>query len=339
MGVPDLLAQGGLPERASPIASDLGPLTAQSAAELGLTTGCRVAVGLIDAHAGALGVLGAAAAEGADALDRQIAMIAGTSTCHMALSTVARPVPGVWGPYFGAVLPGLWLDEAGQSASGALLDHIVTLHGASRELAGNPHAALVARIDELRAQEGPAFAGGLHVLPDFHGNRSPLADPHATGVISGLTLDSSLDALARVYYRTAVAIALGTRHILEALDARGWRIDTLHVAGGHTKNPLLMELYADTTGCRVIAPAEDAVLLGSAMTGAVAAGLQPSLAAAAAAMAADGLGPDPEPAAQGRLRPRPRCLPADARAPARHRPARRRHALTMTTLRRWRRPA
>jgi ribulose kinase len=189
----------------------------------------------------------------------------------------------VWGPYLGAVLPGLWLEEAGQSASGALLDHIVALHAASASLSGNPHAALVARIAELRA-EGQAFAQGLHVLPDFHGNRSPLADPHATGVISGLTLDSSPDALARVYYRTAVAIALGTRHILDALNAKGWRIDTLHVAGGHTKNPLLMELYADTTGCRVIEPAEDAVLLGAAMTGAVAAGLRPSLADAAGAM-------------------------------------------------------
>ena len=116
------------------------------------------------------------------------------------------------------------------------------------------------------------------MLPDFHGNRSPLADPHATGVISGLTLDRSVDALARLYYRTAVAIALGTRHILDALDAKGWRIDTLHVAGGHTKNPLLMELYADTTGCRVVEPTEDAVLLGSAMTATVAAGLHPSLA-------------------------------------------------------------
>ena len=255
-----------------------------------------MAAGLIDAHAGALGVLGAAAADGPAALDRQIAMIAGTSTCHMALSTEARPVPGVWGPYLGAVLPGLWLEEAGQSASGALLDHIVALHAASTSLSGNPHAALVARIAELRAVEGQAFAHGLHVLPDFHGNRSPLADPHATGVISGLTLDSSPDALARVYYRTAVAIALGTRHILDALNAKGWRIDTLHVAGGHTKNPLLMELYADTTGCTVIEPAEDAVLLGAAMTAAVAAGLQPSLADAAGAMSRSAGVREPDPA-------------------------------------------
>lgn len=295
MGIADMRSRGGLPERASPIGEDLGSLTAQAAAELGLTTNCRVAVGLIDAHAGALGMLGAAAAEGADALDRQIAMIAGTSTCHMALSTEARPVPGVWGPYCGAVLPGLWLDEGGQSASGALLDHIVALHAASRDLDGNPHAAIVARIEELRTQEGEAFAQRLHVLPDFHGNRSPLADPHALGVISGLTLDHGFDALCRVYYRTAVAVALGTRHILDALNAKGWRIDTLHLAGGHTRNPLLLELYADATGCRVIVPAEDAVLLGAAITAASAAGLHASLAAAALAMSRSSAVREPDP--------------------------------------------
>jgi FGGY-family pentulose kinase len=293
-GIPDLLERGGLPERATAIGSDLGPLTREAAQELGLSTGCRVAMGLIDAHAGALGMLGAAAAEGPAALDRQIAVIAGTSTCLMALSAEAQPVPGVWGPYLGAILPGLWLEEAGQSASGALLDHIVALHAASTTLGGNPHAALVARIAELRAADGDAFARGLHVLPDFHGNRSPLADPHATGVISGLTLDGSPDALARVYYRTAVAIALGVRHILDALNAKGWCIDTLHLAGGHTKNPLLVELYADTTGCRVVEPAEDAVLLGAAMTGAVAAGLQPSLAQAAAAMSRGAASREPD---------------------------------------------
>ena len=116
------------------------------------------------------------------------------------------------------------------------------------------------------------------MLPDFHGNRSPLADPHAVGVISGLTLDASFDSLCRLYYRTAVAIALGTRHILDALNAKGLAIDTLHLTGGHAKNPLLVELYADTTGCTVVEPAEeDAVLLGTAMAAATAAGLYSGL--------------------------------------------------------------
>ena len=165
--------------------------------------------------------------------------------------------------------PDLWLNEGGQSATGALLDHILAWHAQGKSLGDGVHQTVLARITELRAEEGDGFADRLHVLPDFHGNRSPLADPHAVGVISGLTLDSSFDSLARLYYRTAVGIALGTRHILDALNDQGYAIDYLHVAGGHTKNPLLMELYADTTGCKVIAPAEDdVVLLGTAIAAA-----------------------------------------------------------------------
>ena len=89
-------------------------------------------------------------------------------------------MPGVWGPYLGAVLPGWWLNEGGQSATGALLDHILRLHAPAASLgrrAATRASSPASR--ELRAAEGAAFAAGLHVLPDFHGNRSPLADPHA----------------------------------------------------------------------------------------------------------------------------------------------------------------
>jgi FGGY-family pentulose kinase len=298
MGVPDLLERGGLPETASPVGADLGPLLPEAAAALGLTTDCRVGTGLIDAHAGALGVLGGFAGGGAADLDRRLALIAGTSSCHMALSREPCAVPGVWGPYLGAVLPGWWLNEGGQSATGALLDHVLASHAAGGTPDAALHARVVGRIAELRAVEGPAFARGLNVLPDFHGNRSPLADPHATGVISGLTLDRSFDALCRLYYRTAVAIVLGTRHILDELNAKGFSIDTLHLTGGHVKNPLLVELYADATGCRLILPeAADAVLLGTGMVAAAAAGLYPDLPAAGAAMAPGGRERTPDAAA------------------------------------------
>ena len=298
MGVADLLERGGLPATAAPIATDLGPLLPEAAEALGLTTACRVGTGLIDAHAGALGVLGGLAQTEPEGLDRHLGLIAGTSTCHMVLSAEPRAVPGVWGPYLGAVLPGFWLNEGGQSATGALLDHVLALHAAGGTPDAALHARVVARVDELRDAEGADFAAGLHVLPDFHGNRSPLADPHARGVISGLTLDRSFDGLCRLYYRTAVAIVLGTRHILDALNAKGHRIDTLHLTGGHVKNPLLVGLYADATGRRLVLPAtEDAVLLGTAMVAAAAAGLHPDLPAACAAMAPAGNERLPDPAA------------------------------------------
>lgn len=281
LGVEDLLERGGLPESVAPVGATVGHLTESSARELGLTTDCAVASGLIDAFAGMIGVVGAHAG---DEADRHLALIAGTSSCVMAFSNEAKFVPSIWGPYFGAALPDCWLAEGGQSATGALLDHILRWHAKGGEPTAARHGEIVARVRTLRAAD-PDFGNDLHVLPDFHGNRSPLAEPHARGVISGLSLDSSFDSLCKLYWRTCVGIALGVRHILDHMNEHGYRIDKLHVTGGHTKNPLLMELYADATGVTVVeSETEDAVLLGSAMLAASAAGWHPDLAMACRAM-------------------------------------------------------
>ncbi|QRM56478.1 FGGY-family carbohydrate kinase [Sinorhizobium sp. BG8] len=296
IGLEDIRERGALPEDTLPVGSSVGLLSMQAAQELGLDVECAVGTGLIDAYAGALGVLGAFAGKPA-VLERQLALIGGTSSCIVAFSQEKKFGFGMWGPYFEAVLPGWWLVEGGQSATGALLDHIVRSHSAGGDPAPAMHARIIARCRELLAEEGQAFGERLHVLPDFHGNRSPLADPHALGVISGLTLDSSFDGLCRLYWRTCVAIALGIRHILDKLSECGYPLDTLHVTGGHVRNSLLMELYRDVTGCRVVVPdTNDAVLLGTAMVAAVAGGLYPDLAAAGEAMYPGGSEFAPNPA-------------------------------------------
>ncbi|WP_196259792.1 FGGY-family carbohydrate kinase [Pelagibacterium limicola] len=284
VGLEDMVEKAGLPAYATPIGARVGPLTPDAAAALGLTTGCVVGMGMVDAHAGALGVLGAAAQDASN-IHRHLGLIAGTSSAVTALSAEPRPAAGLWGPYYGAVLPGVWLNEGGQSASGAALDHIIRINAQGMIPGPETHARIIGRVMELRKQDGPDIAPRLHVLPDFHGNRSPFADPLALGVISGLSLDASFDGLCRLYWRTAVSIALGVRQILETLNRRGYAIDTLHVAGGHTRNPLLMELYADATGCvaRELTGA-DAMLLGTAMVAATAAGLYAELPQACAAM-------------------------------------------------------
>lgn len=285
VGLDDLFERAGLPEHASPIGQSLGPLSAAAAAKLGLTTRCMVGVGLIDAHAGALGALADFARDIPD-LHRHLALVAGTSSCVMALSELPMPTQGVWGPYFNAVLPGSWLNEAGQSATGALLDHVLRTHAAGGEPTPELHRQVIRRVAALRASEGADLAPQLHVLPDFHGNRSPLADPRALGVISGLSLDSDFDSLCRLYWRTAVAIAVQVRHILEALKARGYAVETLHIAGGHSHNPLLMELYADALPVAVVeSSAPDPTLLGVAMVAASAAGLHADLQSACMGMA------------------------------------------------------
>ena len=285
-----------------------GGLLAKAAAELGLPPGIAVGASAIDAHAGGLGTIGAAldgAAPDAEALRRRLALIGGTSSCHMAVSAEPRFVPGVWGPYYSAMQPGLWLNEGGQSATGALIDHVITTHAAhpalaeeARQAGETVYARLNARLAALAAPLAfPALlTEGLHLLPDFHGNRSPLADAGMRGMVSGLALSATADDLARLYLATIQAIAYGTRHIVEALDAEGYAIDTLLASGGGTKNPVFLREHADAGGCRIVLPEEpEAVLLGAAMLGAVAAGLHPGLPAAMAAMSRAGsiLQPDP----------------------------------------------
>jgi FGGY-family pentulose kinase len=297
IGLEDLIAKAALPEKASAVGADLGPLTAEAAEQLGLTIACRVGAGVVDAYAGALAELGPLTADPAR-MNRHCALIAGTSSCVMAMSTQDLGMKGIWGPHLGTILDGFWQLEGGQSASGALLDHIVRWHAAGGEPTPERHKAICTRVMQLRQAEGLSLANRLHVLPDFHGNRSPLADPNALGVISGLTLDSDFDSLCRLYWRTCIGIVLGIRHILDIMRQGNYAIDHLHIIGGHAKNPLLMELYADATGCVVVEPGTpDATLLGMAMIAANAAGLYPSLDQACLAMHQGGKSHAPDPAA------------------------------------------
>ena len=304
VGLGDLVDEGyaRIGTRVRPMGEKAGALTEKAARDLGLAPGTAVAVSIIDAHAGGLGMLGVSidgVKADADALQQRVALIGGTSSCHMAVSPEPRFVPGVWGPYFSSMVPGLWLSEGGQSATGALIDHVVQTHARGAELAGkNVYAILNARLDELAGGHPfPAeLTRELHVLPDHHGNRSPRADPTLRGMVSGLKLSDSLDSLALLYLATIQAIAHGTKHILDVMNANGYAIDTIVACGGDTKNPVFLREHADVTGCRVVLPAEpEAVLLGSAILGAAASGDQPSVITAMSAMSQAGrvLAPNP----------------------------------------------
>jgi FGGY-family pentulose kinase len=301
VGLEDL-ASGGFSKigtRVRPMGEKVGGLTPTAAVDLGLPQGTAVAVSIIDAHAGGLGLLGIPL-DGVDtteaSLERRLALIGGTSTCHMAVTVEPRFVPGVWGPYWSAMVPGMWLTEGGQSATGALIDHSIETHARGRELADRAraegtsvYALLNARLDELARRENLAFSAELtrdvHVLPDHHGNRSPRADPTLRGMVSGLKLSDTIDSLALLYLATVQAVAHGTRHIIDTMNAHGHAIRTVMACGGDTKNPVFVREHAEATGCPIIVPREpEAVLLGAAMLGAVASGRFPSLLSAMSAM-------------------------------------------------------
>ncbi|XP_078162753.1 FGGY family of carbohydrate kinase isoform X2 [Carex rostrata] len=280
-------------------------LTPAAAMELGLLAGTPVGTSLIDAHAGGVGVMESISdsdpkSEDEDAITSGMVLVCGTSTCHMAVSKSKLLVPGVWGPFWSAMVPGYWLTEGGQSATGALLDHIVESHLAG-PLVANRAASQGISVYELlnkllasmAQDQNVPFLSSLtedsHVLPDFHGNRSPIADPKSKGMICGLTLDTSDKSLALLYLATVQSIAYGTRHIIEHCNSHGHKINTLLACGGLAKNGLYIQEHADITGCPIILPREKkSVLLGAAILGAVASNKYTTLHSAMKALNASG---------------------------------------------------
>ena len=174
----DIVAPG------SPLGAGLSPSAAR---DLGLVAGTPVGAALIDAHAGGIGAIGGRDAAGSDvnACDR-LAYIMGTSACIMATTVDPCFVPGVWGPYYSGMVPGFWLNEGGQSAAGAAIDHLLRSHPAYVEVNAAARSAgtdiieflekrIMARVENAGA--AALLARDVHILPEFLGNRSPYADP------------------------------------------------------------------------------------------------------------------------------------------------------------------
>src|SRR5690606_32742267 len=144
-------------------------LTARAAADLGLRPGIPVGAGLIDAHAGGIGTVGITGTP-----EENLAYVFGTSSCTMTTTRAPVFVPGVWGPYFDAMVPGRWLNEGGQSAAGAAIEQLLAFHPAAAQAreaakaAGQPlpvWLALQAAAQVPSLSQAVTLADGLHVVP------------------------------------------------------------------------------------------------------------------------------------------------------------------------------
>jgi D-ribulokinase len=274
-------------------------LTAQAASELGLAEGTPVAASLIDAHAGGIGTIGGRADDG-EAVDvcGRLAYIMGTSACIMATTVEPCFVPGVWGPYRSGMVPDFWLNEGGQSAAGAAIDHLIRSHPAHAEAEA---AARNAGLDVLQFLEkrivsrsggiaGAArLARDIHVLPEFLGNRSPYADPDSRAAIMGLDLDADIEAMERLFVAGLCGLAYGLADVVDAFKSHAVESRMMVMSGGGARSPLVRQIMADTTGLAVALPrTQEPVLLGAAMLGAVAGGAFKSVRDAMASMSAIG---------------------------------------------------
>lgn len=274
-------------------------LNAAAATELGLVQGTPVASSVIDAYAGWIGTVATRFREqGTDdkallsplptlaSSAERMAAVAGTSTCYLIQSPRDIFVTGVWGPYKNAVFSGYWMNEGGQSSTGQLIDFVLTTHPAYAELQQrakdeqrDQFEILFETLEALCAEDGlgkgeyTELTRHMHMYPDLHGNRSPLADPRMRGAIMGLALDAGLGDLAKKFYLALEAIALQTRHIVDALREKGHSIKSIFLSGGQARNARLCALIATLCECEVVIPEaiSTAVVRGAAVLGRAAA--------------------------------------------------------------------
>ena len=250
------------PTEVLPVGQSLGRIHEAVAREVGLSRETIVAQGGIDAHAGeiALGAVGAG----------ELAIILGSSTCHMAQS--ATPVfANIWGPYPDALVEGMFTLEGGQTATGSIIQWLVGHFGAeAASQAKGRGQDVYAYLDGL-AEAVPPGSEGLLVLDYFQGNRTPYKDPLARGTVIGLTLKHGLPHLYRAVYE---GICFGTRQILEDMTTHGFRLERIYAGGGGAKSRLWTQIQADVLGHPIHLPRDkETMALGAAIWAGLGAGV------------------------------------------------------------------
>jgi xylulokinase len=185
-----------------------GTVTAAAAAATGLPAGTPVIAGTVDAWAEAVSV-------GAHGTGDLMLMY---GTTMFLVHTVSQPLtsPSLWGTV--GALPGTRNLAGGMATTGAATAWL-------RDLFGSPDYA---DLLTLAKEAGPG-ANGLLMLPYFAGERTPVMDPQARGVVAGLTLSHTRGDL----YRAALeATGYGVRHNIETIEAAGGDIRHVVALGG-----------------------------------------------------------------------------------------------------------
>lgn len=239
-----------------------GHLSPEWAEKLGLKAGIAVAVGAFDAHMG-----GAGAGVKAGTLVK----ILGTSTCDIMVSPKQvgfADIPGVCGIVDGSVLPEYYGIEAGQSAVGDIFLWFV--NHLTPDSYGHTTDEKFKNLEVAAARQKPG-EHGLLALDWNNGNRTILVDVRLSGLLLGQTLHTQ----AHEIYRALIeATAFGALTIVNRIEEYGVKVNEVVNCGGlASKNPFLMQIYADILGRPMkVSRSDQTPALGAAMFGAVAAG-------------------------------------------------------------------
>ncbi|HAJ34134.1 MAG TPA: xylulose kinase [Chloroflexi bacterium] len=272
IGLDDLIER--FPPRILDMGQVAGRLRADVAAELGLTPGIPVAEGGADAFVAMIGLN--------VVTPGKVAFITGSSHLMLGQSAAQFHAKGIFGAYTDAVIPGQYTVEGGQVSTGSVVKWFRdNFCGKEAALAAERGIDTYTILNELAAQI-PIGADGLIVLDYWQGNRTPYVDPEARGIMRGFSLKHTT---GHVFRAIMEGVCYGTEHILRAFRANGYAVQEMVGAGGATRSQLWMQMHADVSNVPItLTEVPDAPALGSAILGAVAAGLFPDVATAAAEM-------------------------------------------------------
>ena len=240
MGIPHHM----MPRRIVQSSDIVGGLTAGSAEELGLPEGTPVCAGGVDCGVATLGL---GVFDGGD-----FAAAIGTSMCAALVHEQPIEADGLIAWPYVTDSRRLTYSFGGGATAGAVVkwfrDTFAQLEKREEQASGvNAYRAL----DEA-AERISCGSDGLVARPYLMGERSPLWDTDARGVIFGLSLAHTR---AHVYRAFLEAVAYSLRHTIEAFNTDLG--DTVLLAGGVTKSRLWRRIFADVTGCSVVCPRND----------------------------------------------------------------------------------
>ncbi|BCH31037.1 sugar kinase [Mesorhizobium sp. L-8-10] len=206
-----------------------GTVTAAAAEETGLAAGTPVIAGTIDAAAEALSV---GVAEPGDMM-----VMYGSTVFTIMLSEERIRDPRLW--YAPWLFEGEHASMAGLSTSGTLTHWFRDQF--AKEL--QPNMVFLTLAEEALAS--PPGAKGLVVLPYFSGERTPIHDPRAKGMVFGLDLTHTR---SDVYRALLEGIACGTTHIVDTYREIGAPPGRIYAVGGGTKNIAWVQATSDISG-------------------------------------------------------------------------------------------
>lgn len=231
-----LVAWARVPRSAVPrkVASHevIGTVSTRAAAETGLIAGTPVVGGAADMIASALG---AGVTRAGDVL-----LKFGGAIDVLTATDRVQPDPRLYLDYH--LVPGLFMPNGCMSTGGSGLNWFVrTFAGGEMAAAGREGIGIHQHLDRLAAEK-PAGAEGLLVLPYFLGEKTPIHDPEARGVIDGLTLSHDIGHLWRALLE---AYAYAIAHHVEVLNDMGHRTERFFVSDGGANSDVWMQIVAD----------------------------------------------------------------------------------------------